>query len=218
MITPLFAVSNAVLFPKTPMQLHVFDVRQQAMVRDAIAKNRELTVVLVRDAIDPEYACVENVHEIACLGRIESCEELDDGDYDIFIVGLRRVRIDRETQRYPYLMAEVVDESDSDISEHSNGLTARHNRISGLFARFLELTTDSDQKPAGIMPQMDFESLINTVAVSLNVSCEQKQGFLETDDLFERCDLMSAILQQQIETLDIIRKFEHLKPDNPHFN
>jgi Lon protease-like protein len=218
MITPLFPLPDVVLFPKTPVPLRIFEERHRTMIREALEGNRELTIALLYSEAQPEYAGVESVHEIACLGRIETCEEAEDGDYDIVILGLNRVRIIRETQQFPYLMAEVEAVPDLDRSDCSGALIVRHNRISELFARFMELATDETRDAGGNMPQMDFESRVNTVAVSLNISSEQKQGLLEMDDSFQRCDLLCAILQQQIETLGIIRRFEHLKPDNPHFN
>ena len=218
MITPLFPLPDVVLFPKTPVPLRIFEERHRAMIRDAMEGNRKLTIALLRSEAESDYAGIESVHEIACLGRIESCEEVEDGDYDIVILGLNRVRIIRETQQFPYLMAEVEAVPDLDRGDCSDALIVQHNRISGLFARFMELATYENHDTGGILPQMDFESLVNTAAVTLNISSEQKQGLLEMDDAFQRCDLLCAILQQQIETLGIIRRFEHLKPDNPHFN
>ena len=218
MITSLFSLPDVVLFPKMSVSLHVFEERHQLMVRDAMAGNRELTITLLRNVAESEYAGVESVYEIACLGRIESCEELEDGDYDIVVVGMSRVRIIRETQQFPYLTAEVETAPDRDLSDFPEERTIRHDRINGLFARFMELAADRKRGDVEIMPQMDFESMVNTVATTLNISSEQKQGLLEMDDSFQRCDMLNAILQQQIETLGIIRKFEHLKPDNPHFN
>ena len=188
------------------------------MIRDVMAGNRELTIALLHGEIEPEYAGVDSVHEIACLGRIETCEELENGDYDIVVVGLHRVRIVRETQQFPYLMAEVEAVPDYDHGDCLDALIDRHNHISGLFARFIELATDGNRDAEDIMPQMDFELLVNTVAMTLNITVDQKQDLLEMDDSFQRCDILCAILRQSIETLGIINRFEHLKPDNPHFN
>jgi len=218
MITPLFPIHHAVLFPKTPIPLHVFEEHHQAMIQDAMAGDRKLTIALMHGEVESEFAGIENVHKIACLGHIESVEELEDGDYDIVVVGLRRVRIVRETQQFPYLMAEIEDMPDIGHDECSDALVTRHNRISDLFARFVELATDGNRDAGKIMPRMDFELLVNTVAMTLNITTEQKQGLLEMDDAFQRCDILDVILQQQIETLGIIRRFEHLKPDHPHFN
>jgi len=218
MITPLFSLPDVVLFPKTPVPVHVFEECHRVMIRDVMAGSQELTLALLRGEAESSYAGVESVHEIACLGRVEACEELEDGNYDIVVVGLSRVRIVRETQRSPYPMAEVEAVPILHRDDDPGALSARHNHIIGLIARFVELATDGRQEPLEIVPQMDFESLVNTVAITLNIAAEQKQGLLEMDDIFERCDILNVILRQQIETLGIIRRFKHLKPDNPHFN
>jgi len=218
MIAPLFPLSDVVLFPKTPIPIHVFEECHQAMIRDAMSGNQELTIALLRGEAESGYEGIDSVHEIACLGRVENCEELECGDYDIVVVGLRRVRIVRETQQFPYPMAEVEAVPELDYNNDSAAIISRHNRISGLIARFVELATDGNEDAVGVIPQMDFESLVNTVAMTLNIAVEQKQGLLEMDDILQRCDFLNAILQQQIETLGIIRRFEHLKPANPHFN
>ena len=220
MITPLFPLSNVVLFPKTPIPIHIFEEHHQAMIRDAMAGDRELTFVLLRNEMESEseYAGFENMHEVACLGRIEACDEFEDGHYDIVVVGIRRVRIIRTTRHFPYLMAEVEALPEFDYDDYPDVLADRHGRISGLFSRFVRLATDGSCEAGEIIPKMDFESLVNTIAMTLNITTEQKQGLLEMDDAFQRCDILSAILQQQIETLGIIRRFEYLKPENPHFN
>jgi len=177
-----------------------------------------LTVTLLRGEAGPEYAGIENVHKIACFGRIETCDELENGDYDIVILGLRRVRIIRETQRFPYPAAEIEAAPDFDHGDYLDALIDRHSSISGLFARFMELATNGNRDIENIMPQMDFELLVNTIAMALNISAEQKQDLLEMDNSFQRCKVLITILQRHIETLDIINRFEHLKPVHPHFN
>jgi Lon protease-like protein len=218
MIVPLFSQSNVVLFPKTPVPLYIFEERYRTMVEDAIAGNREIVIALLRDESEAGYTGVESVYAIGCLGRIESLDEQEDGKYNIVVGGLSRVRIVRETQRFPYPAVEVEAIDDLPRDEFSDELIARHNRMSGLFARFVELATGESKGASELMPQMDFDSLVNTVAMTLNTTMEQKQDLLEMDDPFQRCDILTAILAQQIEMLEIIRRFEHLKPERLHFN
>jgi hypothetical protein len=68
------------------------------------------------------------------------------------------------------------------------------------------------------MPQLDFESLVNMVAMTLNLAIEQKQALLEINAAPLRCDELIPILQQQIETLILVRDFEQIKPENPSLN
>ena len=56
------------------------------------------------------------------------------------------------------------------------------------------------------------------VAMTLNLSVHQKQAVLEIDSISLRCDMLIPILQQQLETLAIVRRFEHIKPENPIMN
>jgi len=218
MIVPLFPLPNVVLFPKTPMPLYIFEERYRTMVRETIAGNGELVIALLRSGLESSYTTVAAVHEIACLGKIETYEELEDGKYNIVVAGIQRVRIIREIQHTPYRLVEVEVVEDAAYDEGSQAIQDRHNRLSALFAKFAELAAGTNERAMEFMPQLDFESLVNMVATTLNLAIEQKQALLEINEASQRCDILIPILQQQIETLILVRKFEHIKPENPHLN
>lgn len=218
MIVPLFPLPNVVLFPKTPVPLYIFEEKYRTMIRETLAGNKELVIGLLKAGSEPSCPSVSAVHPVACLGRIETSEELEDGKYNIVVVGIRRVRILREVQHSPYPLVEVEAIEDPEYGELTETLMVRHNHLGGLFAKFTELATGANQNALELMPQLDFESLVNMVAMTLNLAIDQKQALLEIDDPSQRCDVLIPILQQQLETLDLVRKFEHIKPENPHFN
>ena len=218
MIIPLFPLPNVVLFPKTPMPLYIFEERYRTMVKEALAGNGELVIALLRTGPESGYSSLSAVHDIACLGKIESYEELEDGKYNIVVIGVHRVRILREVQHSPYRLVEVERLNDGVSDERSSGVVERQNHLGGLFARFTELATGVRQQVLELMPQLDFESLVNMVAMTLNLAIEQKQALLEVGDTSQRCDMLIPVLQQQLETLVLVRRFEHIKPENPHFN
>ncbi len=218
MIVPLFPLPNVVLFPKTPMPLYIFEEKYRTMVKEVLAGNGELVIGLLRAGLESNYTSVSAVHEIACLGKIETYEELEDGKFNIVVVGIHRVRIIREIQHSPYQMVEVEKIEDGSFDERSAEIVARLNHLSGLFAKFTELATGVKQHAVELMPQMDFESLVNMVAMTLNLSIEQKQALLEINEAPLRCDALIPVLQQQLETLMLVRRFEHIKPENPHLN
>jgi len=218
MIVPLFPLPNVVLFPKTPMPLYIFEERYRTMVREAIAGNGEIVIALLRGGSELNYSGVSSVHDVACLGKIETYEELEDGKYNIVVVGISRVRFIREVQHSPYRLVEVEKLEDVAYNERSAEIIKRHNHLGSLFARFTELATGVKQHALEFMPQLDFESLVNMVAMTLNLPIEQKQALLEINDASQRCDELIPVLQQQLETLVLVRKFEHIKPENPHLN
>jgi Lon protease-like protein len=218
MIIPLFPLPNVVLFPKTPMPLYIFEERYRTMVRETLAGSGELVIALLRGGGESGYANLSAVHHIACVGKIESHEELEDGKYNIVVIGLYRVRILREIQHSPYRMVEVEKLEEAPCDERAPDIIERHNHLGGLFAKFTELATGVKQQALDLMPRLDFESLVNMVAMTLNLAIDQKQALLEIDDTSHRCDVLIPVLAQQLETLVLVRQFEHIKPENPHFN
>jgi uncharacterized protein len=218
MIVPLFPLPNVVLFPRTPVPLYIFEERYRTMIRETLAGNGELVIALMRTGAESNYPTIAAVHDIACLGKIETHEELEDGKCNIVVVGVHRVRIVREIQHSPYRLVEVERLEDAIDNEHTPDVLRRQNHLGGLFARFTELATGVKQQGLELMPQLDFESLVNMVAMTLNLDTEQKQALLEIHDLLQRCDVLIPILQQQLETLALVRMYEHIKPENPNLN
>jgi Lon protease-like protein len=218
MIVPLFPLPNAVLFPKTPMPLYIFEERYRTMVRDIVAGDGDIVIALMREGQEFKRAGISAVHSVACLGKIETCEELEDGKYNIVVVGVSRVRLKRIVENTPYRLVEVeLMESETYIQD-SEEILSRQKLLGDLFAQFTELAAGMESQAAELMPGLDFESLVNMVAMTLNLSVHQKQAVLEIDSISLRCDMLIPILQQQLETLAIVRRFEHIKPENPIMN
>jgi ATP-dependent Lon protease len=95
---------------------------------------------------------------------------------------------------------------------------SRRNHLGGLFTRFTELATDGKYRSGALVPQLDFEGLVNMVAATLNLPAEDKQALLEMNDLAQRCDALIPVMQRQLESLILVRKHEHLKPEDPSRN
>lgn len=218
MIVPIFPLPNAVLFPKTLMPLHIFEERYRTMTREALKGDGQIAIVLLREGWEVDYDNAPAVHEVVCVGRIENYEELEEGKYNIVLAGVHRARLIREVQRFPYRLAEVEPLDDTAADELQVDVMGRHNHLGGLFTRFTELATAGKYRAVELVPQLGFEALVNMVASTLNLPAEEKQMLLEMDDVAQRCDSLIPILQQQLESLIVVRTYEHLKPEDPSRN
>lgn len=215
---PLFPLPNAVLFPKTPMPLYIFEERYRTMVRDVVAGNGELVIALMREGLEFKQTGISAVHSVACLGKIETCEELEDGKFNIVVVGVRRVRLMRVVQNIPYRLVDVELLDDDAYAPDSEEVVHRQDVLGDLFSQFTELAAGMESQAMDLVPEIDFESLVNMVAMTLNLSMEQKQALLEISNIVLRCDMLVPVLRQQLETLNLVRRFEHVKPENPGLN
>jgi len=218
MIVPIFPMPDVVLFPKTLLPLHIFEERYRTMTREALAGNGKIVMTLLQEGWETNYHGNPAVHDIACLGKIETCEELDEGKYNIVLEGVHRVRLIREIEHSPYRLAQVEHVSDMDYDDLSDEIIERRNHLAGLFTRFTELATSGKVPASDLVPQDRFEALVNMVATTLNLDPQEKQVLLEMDDIAERCDILIPVLQRQLEALILVRDFEHLKPEDPGNN
>jgi len=218
MIVPIFPMPDVVLFPKTLLPLHIFEERYRTMTREALAGNGKIVMTLLQEGWETNYHGNPAVHDIACLGKIETCEELDEGKYNIVLEGVHRVRLIREIEHSPYRLAQVEHVSDMDYDDLSDEIIERRNHLAGLFTRFTELATSGKVPASDLVPQDRFEALVNMVATTLNLDPQEKQVLLEMDDIAERCDILIPVLQRQLEVLILVRDFEHLKPEDPGNN
>lgn len=214
MIVPIFPLPNVVFFPRTLLPLHVFEQRYREMTREALAGDRQIVMVLLREGWETQYEGRPAVHEIACLGRIQSYEVMEDGRYNIVLSGVSRVRLLREVNHTPYRLAEVELLQDAPPDDDSCEIVDRRNHLAGLFSRFAELANRGVLGAPGIVTRLSFESLVNMAASSLNIPAEEKQELLEMNEVVDRCDVLIPVLQRQVEALMLVRRFEHLKPED----
>ncbi len=128
------------------------------------------------------------------------------------------MRILREVPHTPYRLAETEPLPDIACDDDAAEVIQRRNHLGALFTRFAELATDGKYKSVGLVPQLHFEAMVNLVASTLNFPAQEKQSLLEMDDMMERCDALIPVLQRQLETLILVRRFENLKPEDPSRN
>lgn len=96
MVLPIFPLPDVTFFPHTLLPLHVFEARYRALVMDALARDRRLCVVKLRQGYESTYAGKPAVHPVAGAGEIVSWERLATGRYNILVKGEWRVRLERE--------------------------------------------------------------------------------------------------------------------------
>lgn len=92
---PVFPLPNTVLFPGTVLPLHVFEERYRQMIADILDADGWLAIVMLRDEGDP-LESRPAIHDVACAGKLIHTESLDDGNYNVLVQGVDRVRLTNE--------------------------------------------------------------------------------------------------------------------------
>jgi len=187
---PVFPLAGALLFPRGQLPLHIFEPRYRAMVRDALASDRLIAMVQPKDGDDPPA-----LFEIGCLGRIGTCDELDDGRFNLVLEGLSRFRIAREAE---------VDTPYRQIDADRGGFHEEEDQVLGIAQRAdVEREARRYADALGYMVEwesvsrLDDEMLVNGIAQIAPLDVGSKQALLEAADLAERADLLVQFMQFQ---------------------
>ena len=104
----LFPLPDLVMFPHVVQALHIFEPRYIAMVEEALAADRQIAMVLLRDGWKLDTTRAPPIHATACLGRIVSHNRLENGRYNLLLAGIVRARILQECETdAPFRLADV---------------------------------------------------------------------------------------------------------------
>jgi Lon protease-like protein len=187
---PVFPLAGALLFPRSQLPLHIFEPRYRAMTLDAMAGDRLIAMIQPRDHEEPP-----GLFEIGCIGRIGTCEELDDGRFNLVLEGLCRFRIAREAE---------VDTLYRQVDADRSGFDDEEDPVLGLAQRAeVEREARRYADALGYMVEwaqvsrLDDEMLVNGIAQIAPLDVGSKQALLEATDLADRADLLVQFMQFQ---------------------
>ena len=190
---PIFPLSNVVLFPDGRSPLHLFEPRYRQMTRDALDGERMIGMVTVRPEHGEEMGGDPPIYEIGCAGFIAEHEELPDGRFAIVLQGTQRFRVLRELppegeRLYRVADAEMLDDAAGDDSL-CDSLRAAILDDLGEIARMTDQELDAEP-----LESLDARSFVNHLCQSIGLPPQEKQSFLEADDIEERLRRLSNAL------------------------
>lgn len=189
---PLFPLPNVVLFPNVFLPLHIFEERYREMVKDALAGDRLIGMVLLRqERPTAAPSPVPPVHAVGCTGVITHVAPLRDGRYNIVLRGVERFRILSEDHARSYRRAAVERLVDEPAAETE--MQGARCRLEQLLEGRLAATGSTSRIPR----EMSSADLVNTLAQYLEFEPLERQALLERDRLIDRCRSMIDLLEMK---------------------
>lgn len=103
---PLFPLQT-VLFPGSPLFLHIFEDRYKWMIRLCLETSQPFGVVLIRRGVEA-FGPLADPHPVGCTARIVDVQSLSEGRMNIRTVGEERFRVlSLRSETSPYWVGEV---------------------------------------------------------------------------------------------------------------
>lgn len=182
-LIPLFPL-DVVLFPGTPLPLHIFEPRYKEMIGECLAQNRTFGVV---------RAVEQGLAEVGCTAEIVTVvKEYPDGRLDLVTEGRRRFELLRVNQERSFLRAEILlidDEPGTPPTEDTARAIQLHSELLAIAGANQDLSA------------ADPSSLSFYLAGSLPLDLDFKQKLLSLRSEQERLSLLISYLETIIPNL-----------------
>ncbi len=214
---PIFPLPNVVFFPKTFLPLHIFEPRYRKMAKDSKSNDNLIGIALLKEGWEKQYHGNPDVHEIACVGKIQTVEKLEDGRYNILLYGLSRVKIMKFIQGKPYRMAQVKYLKDIAFDHDDFNENYEAETFLNLVQSYLREMGVENLEKVDKLHNHSLESIINQVTSALDFPTQQKQELLQIDTLEHRYDRLKKLLQEQSKILKISKNVKYI-PEDPNWN
>jgi Lon protease-like protein len=187
-------VAGALLLPRRPIQLTVFEPRYLAMLDDALAGERLIGMIQPKAGDDAEGPAPE-LCEVGCAGRIVQYAEIGDGRCFLSLMGVSRFRAAQElTTLTPYriLRVDYAPFAQDFVEGAGEADVDRDSLLKALrdFAKANDLKVDWDD-----INSASNETLVNSLAIMSPYGAREKQAMLEASDLKARAEILVAIAQ-----------------------
>jgi Lon protease-like protein len=193
---PLFPL-NIVLFPGTPIHLHIFEERYKQMINTCLQDKSPFGVVLIRNGMEALGPLAEPFR-IGCTAEIAHVQRLEDGRMNLVAVGQERIRIlsfDSFTQ--PYLIGQVrlyplANPDLEGVAAQAILLRRQLEQLVVLLSRAGGSQVDLNQLP------QDGVSLAFLAAAVLQISPLQKQELLSIERADKLLDKLQHLYKREL--------------------
>jgi Lon protease-like protein len=198
-LIPLFPLP-LVLFPDTPLPLHIFEERYKEMMGEAIAQREEFGVVLAKEAGIVNVGCTATIAQVL--------ERHADGRLEVLALGRRRFEIASVDEERSFLRAEVEFFDDEEVEKTPDEL---RERALLAYRQLREIETpESAAEGQSSRPQVSFQ------LAQLVADLDAKQTVLTMRSERERLAFLLSILPAYLAKREKSAMAKKLAPLNGH--
>src|SRR5450756_74859 len=202
---PIMPLPDTVIYPHIVAPLLVTDDNLIKLIDEALVGDRVIGVVTLRDSEqEPEP---ENLYDVGSAVAIARMFKLPDGQMQLLVQGVARIRIKDYTQTHPYLKASV--ERLVDRVEDTVELEALTRNALNLFRKIVNFAPYlPDELFVAAMNVDEPNDLSDFLSANINMSTAEKQELLEQLDVKERLKRLTVFLNREVEVLEMGSKIQ----------
>ncbi len=204
---PVIPVRDVVVFPHMMYPLLIgreFTVNalQEAMVKE------KLVLLLAQRSADVDNPEADDLYTVGVVARILQVMKMPNGMLKVLVEGLVRAEVAEISTGGRFIEAEV-DVVSEDVRKHDRETEALSRTVGEKFAEYVRLNRRiPDEVLVSLAAIDDYQQQADTVAAHLMHKLETKQKLLEALSVRERLVILSALLKEEIEILNLEQEID----------
>jgi Lon protease-like protein len=199
-VIPICPLPRVVMLPSEVVPLHVFEPRYIELVRDAVASHRVIGMVEVLPGHEDELPESPPVRDTGCVGFIAAHEELEDGRFLLWLLGLERFEIEEELDvPTSYRQVHVRYEPTPESPKRLASIRPLRQELRNILPTLVDLDETSREQFSKHMAEVSDAQLIALASQILELTAERKQMLLEAETLSDRFLMVYEDLYQHLD-------------------
>ena len=202
-ILPAIALRGTTILPDMIVHFDVSRERSIKAIEAAMLHDQKIFLVTQKDP-EVEKPELSELYQVGTVAYIKQVVKLPHDLLRVLVEGIERAELLGLEQKEPFLKAETA-LFEPDGAQYTKSLKeAMFRSMQELFQRYcMESGKISKDLAAQIMNITELEELISQIAVNIPLTYQNKQKILEAVSLENQYEVLAAILNNEIEVLQI---------------
>ncbi len=193
----LFPLPDLIMFPHVIQPLRIFEPRYRDLLNDALDSDGLIAMCLFAPGWESDYEGNPPLLPHACLGKVVTHQRTDNGEYNILLLGMRRIRIERELpSTRSFRQAEVTLLDDFYKAGNDDKRSDLQAMLTRQFQDFLPQGKSMDKALKEILAsEIPLGVLTDLVSFALPMDFQEKRDLLGECDIDKRATLLLTALE-----------------------
>ena len=205
MSMPTVALRGLTILPEMVIHFDVSRKRSVEAIQQAMQNEGQKVFLVAQRDLNIEQPEEKDLYEVGTIATIKQVAKMSKNIYRVLITGEARAKLLHVTQSDPYLQAEI--EILNDYNDYEPEKLNEYPEAKLLQEIFFEYTVKSGKVSKDVVTQISeassFKSLVNKVAANVPMDYKSVQDVLEQDDLYERYQILSYKIANEMAVLDL---------------
>ncbi|MFD0975317.1 endopeptidase La [Salinimicrobium gaetbulicola] len=200
---PILPLRNTVLFPGVVIPITAGRDTSIKLINEANSDSKVIGVVSQKDE-KVENPTANDINKIGVVARILRVLKMPDGNTTVIIQGKKRFEVTEVIAEKPYMKARIKEVPEARPAVDNEEFSAIIDSIKDLALQIIKNSPNIPSEASFAIQNIESPSfLINFVSSNMNLSVEEKQKLLETNNLKDRALSTLKFMNMEYHKLEL---------------